>query len=196
MRQGFVYEIKAEGVKNQSGQSLLHDHGYYTLNNIPGATSEMDHSQPDPAAVTPTVELKSAKRITEMPGSWLNGPDQVIKIGTLPGMRYDTKEVTVKAGSKIQLELNNPDDMMHNLLVVQPGTATQMGDMAMKLGLKGQSKGYVPDSDLVIAHTNLLAPNSADVIYFVMPSEPGDYEFVCTFPAHAATMRGVFKVVK
>jgi len=109
-------------------------------------------------------------------------------------MKYDTKEVKVKAGSKIKLTLDNPDDMMHNLLIVKPGTADKMGIEALKLGLKGQGMGYVPDSEAVLAHTNLLAPLSKDVIYFTAPSTKGKYEFVCTFPAHAQTMRGLFIV--
>lgn len=197
LREGFVYEIKAPGIKNASGQTLLHNTGYYTLNNIPeGERIEADHSAHSAMDLSKSVEITSPKRITEMPGSWLNGPDQVVKIGTLPGMLYDKKEVTIKAGAKIKLELNNPDDMMHNLLVVQPNSATEVGDLAMKLGLKGHSKGYVPESNLVIAHTGLLAPNSSDIIYFVAPTKPGTYEYVCTFPAHAATMRGILKVVK
>lgn len=198
MREGYVYEIKAAGVKNIKGQGLLHDFGYYTLNNIPGkeAASE-DHSQHTAAAASAQeIDYKTRKRVTEMPGSWLNGPDQTITITAIAGMKYDTKEVTVKAGSKLKIELNNPDDMMHNFVITQPNAATKVGDLAMELGLKGQSKAYVPDSDLVLAHTTLLRPGSADIIYFQVPSEPGDYEFVCTFPAHAATMRGILKVVE
>ncbi|MEM6320723.1 MAG: plastocyanin/azurin family copper-binding protein [Bacteroidota bacterium] len=198
MREGYIYEIKVPGVKNTQGQSLLHNFGYYTLNNIPGRDgAAMDHSHHTSAAnADENVDLKSPKRITEMPGSWLDGPDQTVEIGTIAGMKFDTEEVTVKAGTKIKLELNNPDDMMHNLVITKPRSATEVGNLALELGLKGQSKGYVPDSDLVLAHTTLLRPNSGDVIYFIAPSELGDYEFVCTFPAHAATMRGILKVVK
>lgn len=197
MRPGYVYEIKAEGVKNTKGQSLLHDFGYYTLNNIPGMdAASKDHSHHAAATSEQEIDYKTPKRVTEMPGSWLNGPDQTVKITAIAGMKYDTKEITVKAGSKLKIELDNPDDMMHNFVITQPNSATKVGDLAMELGLKGQSKAYVPDSDLVLAHTTLLRPGSADVIYFQVPAEPGDYEFVCTFPAHAATMRGILKVVK
>ena len=152
-REGFVYEIKAKGVRSKTGKPLHYDFGYYTLNNIPdGERIETDHSNHDAGAVTSTVAVASAKRITKMPSSWLNGPDQVVKIGTTHGMRFDTKSVTVKAGSKIKLELNNPDDMMHNFLLVQPNSATRVGKLAEELGLKGHSKGYVPESDLVLTY--------------------------------------------
>lgn len=191
LRPGFVYEIKAEGIRSEDNKSLLHNFGYYTLNNIPGigdkgvkATATIE--------LTKTVNLISTKRITEQPSNWTNGPDQAIVITAIAGMKYDTESITVKANSKIKLTLDNPDDMMHNLLIVNPGTVDKIGIEALKLGLKGQAMGYVPESDDVIAHTNLLAPNSKDVIYFIAPSVKGRYTFVCTFPAHAQTMRGEF----
>jgi len=39
-------------------------------------------------------------------------------------------------------------------------------------------------------------PGSSDIFYFVAPTKPGNYEYVCTFPAHSDTMRGVLKVVE
>ena len=135
------------------------------------------------------------KRIIEMPVSWTNGPDQIVNIGTLPGMQFDSKEVVVKAGSKIKWILNNPDDMMHNLVIVAPGSIDQVAQLAIDLGLQGQEKGYIPESEDVLFHTNLLTPQSSDAIYFEAPSEPGNYAYVCTFPGHALIMRGVLKVV-
>lgn len=193
LRPGFVYEIKAPGIKNSSNESLLHDFAFYTLNTIPGngAHSSEGLASPD---LTKTVNVISSKRIVEQPRSWTNGPDQEIIITAIAGMKYDKQEVRVKAGSNIKLTLDNPDDMMHNLLIVNPGTADNMGVEALKLGLKGQGMGYIPDSKDVLAHTNLLAPLSKDVIYFTAPTEKGTYQFVCTFPAHAQTMRGLFIV--
>ncbi len=36
LRELFVHELSADGVRNQAGESLLHRHAYYTLNRIPG----------------------------------------------------------------------------------------------------------------------------------------------------------------
>jgi len=194
LRPGFVYEIKAEGIQSKDNKTLLHNVGYYTLNNIP------DIGQTDlktTSAVTDfskTINLISTKRISEQPSDWTNGADQSIVITAIAGMKYDKETIVVKANSRIKLTLDNPDDMMHNLLIVKPGTADKLSVEALKLGLKGQSMGYIPVSDDVIAHTNLLAPNSKDVIYFVAPSVRGRYTFICTFPAHAQTMRGQFIV--
>lgn len=193
MRPGFVYEIKAEGVENQASETLLHNFAYYTLNNIPGTDSMVSSDEAGPD-LTKTVALVSAKRVSQKPEGWTAGPDQEIVITAIAGMKYDIETITVKAGSKIKLTLDNPDDMMHNLLLVKPGTADKVGNDALRLGLKGQGMGYVPESDDVLVHTNLLAPHSKDVIYFTAPSIKGEYTFVCTFPAHAQTMRGRFIV--
>jgi azurin len=195
MRPGFVYEIKPEGVKNEAGQQLLHGVAFYTINNIPGNGGQQAAST-SATDLSKTVALASAKRPDKMPAGWNDNYDQEVVVTAIAGMKYDKTEITIKAGSKVKLVMDNPDDMMHNLLIVKPGTADAVGIEALKLGLKGQSLGYVPDSDDVLYHTNLLAPLSNDVIYFEAPTTVGDYEYVCTFPAHAKTMRGILKVVK
>ena len=42
----------------------------------------------------------------------------------------------------------------------------------------------------------MLTTNGPKVLEFNAPSEPGDYEFICTFPGHHILMRGIMKVVK
>lgn len=193
LRLGYVNEIRLNGLRSRSGKELLHPVAYYTLNQLPeGEKLSMHEHQQQGAAQT--KELISPKRITSMPADWKNGPDQSVEIGTLPGLKYDTESFTVKAGSKVKLVFNNSDDMMHNLLIVQPGKADAVGQMAMELGLEGEEKGYVPDDEAVLFHTNLLQPESSDVIYFTAPSKPGTYPFVCTFPGHYLVMRGVMVV--
>ena len=140
------------------------------------------------------TDIVSPKRITKMPASWTDGPDESVELVAKAGMLFDKTLITVKAGSKVKLSFNNPDDMIHNLLIVKPGTANKVGQDAMALGLEGQEKGFIPDSEDVLYHTTLLTPNSNDVIYFEAPTEPGEYQYVCTFPGHAASMRGVLRV--
>ncbi|MFA7473741.1 MAG: plastocyanin/azurin family copper-binding protein, partial [Spirosomataceae bacterium] len=42
----------------------------------------------------------------------------------------------------------------------------------------------------------LLQPESSETIYFVAPTRPGTYQYVCTFPGHHALMQGNMVVVK
>jgi azurin len=81
-------------------------------------------------------------------------------------------------------------------VVVLPGTAVLVGELAMKLGLDGQQKNYIPDSEKVLFHTNLLQPNTSEAIYFVAPQKPGDYTYECSVPGHFYVMQGTMKVVK
>jgi len=195
LREGYINEIKAEGIKNSTGQKLLHNFAYYTLNQIPGGGTAHNHSEHMAYdAIVPVVNLVSDKRVTEMPSSWFNGPDVTLTLTTAPGMKYAEKELSVKAGQKVKFVLNNPDDMMHNVAIVKPGKVAVVADLANKLGLQGQEKGYIPESDDLLFHSNLLVPGSSDIFYFVAPIEPGEYEYVCTFPAHSTTMRGILHV--
>src|SRR5690606_18471251 len=60
--------------------------------------------------------------------------DQVIILNTLKDvMKYDKELITAKAGTTIQIVLNNPDFMQHNLLLLKPGTMEAVGAAADKL---------------------------------------------------------------
>jgi azurin/glucose/arabinose dehydrogenase len=209
LRKGYIHELKAEGVQSKDGLSLLHNIGYYTLNEIAGGAvlnssqftastkPAMDHSA-HTASVSDAKnnETNSAKRVTEMPASWTNGPDQVINIGTVPGLKFDLSEIQVKAGSRIRINLNNNDDMLHNLVIVKPGTANSVGEAGLNLGLKGTEMNYVPKTSDVLFHTNIVEPEKSESIYFVAPKQTGVYQYLCSFPGHYALMQGKLKVVK
>jgi len=44
-------------------------------------------------------------------------------------------------------------------------------------------------------HTAVLEPGATDRIFFEAPSQPGDYEYICSFPGHSALMRGILRVL-
>lgn len=219
LRLGYIHEITTNGVRSANGRALLHNVGYYTLNNIPdgekltiAAAPKHDHSAMLTASVSsnPPVSPRSAgaktatakaaparlsKRVTEMPASW-GEPDYTITLGTKPGLKFTPEQFQVKAGSKVRVVFNNEDDMLHNFVVVAPGSAIQVGELAMKLGLEGQEKNYIPQTDKVLHHTNLLQPNTNETIYFIAPEKPGDYTYECSVPGHFYVMQGTMKVVK
>ena len=56
---------------------------------------------------------------------------------------------------------------------------------------------YIPASlqTQILASSKLLGPGEMDSINFTAPSEPGNYTFLCSFPAHMfAGMRGIMTV--
>ena len=213
LKEGYIHEINASGIKSGENMNLLHDVGYYTLNQIPSGEkvnlSEIRKAASSPHAAHQKAPVaasnksgaagatsNTSKRMTVMPDTWTNGPDQSIVMGTLPGLKYDVELIEVKAGSKVKVTFNNNDDMLHNLVFALPGTAIEVGEAALEMGLEGSQKNYIPDSDKVLFHTNILSPETSETIYFEVPTEPGDYDYVCTFPGHAYVMQGVMRVVQ
>ena len=188
MRKGFIHQLKAHAVTSESGESLLHDTGFYTLNEVPGGQLK---SPAMPGASTSGKALEQPKRITEMPATWMDGPDERLIIGTKPGLKFDVTELEVKSKSKVELTFNNNDDMLHNVVVAQQGedVADKVGEMALALGLQGPDLNYVPDTDLVLHHTGILQPETSEKIYFLAPWRRGEYWIICTFPGHSYTMR-------
>ncbi|MEZ5299270.1 MAG: GDSL-type esterase/lipase family protein [Verrucomicrobiales bacterium] len=122
--------------------------------------------------------------------------EQILIKTVVEKMSYDKKEITVKAGKKVQLTFANPDFMPHNLIVVQPGAVQEIAMQAQELGAEGFKVGFIPKNDKIIAHTDMLDNGKHQTIEFTAPSKPGKYEYVCSFPGHWVLMRGVMKVVK
>ena len=89
-------------------------------------------------------------------------------------------------GQPVRLDFINPDATAHNLVIVQPGATEEVGlaanEMAKdpKLVKLGQ---FVPKSDKILYHTNMLKPESAESLRFHAPKKPGRYPYLCTFPA-------------
>lgn len=140
-----------------------------------------------------TPRGRAAKRITRKPADWGN-PDFSLIISTIPGLKYDKKSLSVKAGSTVKLTFYNNDDMPHNIVFTAPGKADAVGKAALDLGLQGERLDYVPNSDNVLHFTQLLGPGARETIYFRAPEKPGAYQYVCTFPGHYLSMRGTLSV--
>ena len=209
LRQGYIHEIRMSGVRAaEGGAPLLHDVGYYTVNQIPGGKTLAVHAAPAPSAppaaaasVTAAGAPASrgsgrvlAKHQTTMPAEWNGTVDQTVSVAAVEGLKFSLPAFDVKAGARVKLDLANTSDMLHNLVVVKPGTATKVGEQAMRLGLEGAKLDYVPRTDDVLYHTALLEPQKSEAIYFVAPTTPGESTYVCTFPGHYITMQGTMRV--
>jgi azurin len=203
LRQGYVHEIRMAGVRSAGGAPLLHDVGYYTVNQIPEGAKVTVRS-PAPRAVrdtaSSTAPVRTARRgaltkhLTTMPAEWNGAADRIVAVQAEEGLKFDVGTFDVKPGARVQLEFANPSDMLHNFVIVKPGAATKVGEAALELGLEGAKLSYVPPTDDVLYHTALLEPRKSETIYFVAPEAPGDYPFVCTFPGHYVTMQGTMRV--
>ncbi|MBP7950283.1 MAG: hypothetical protein KA004_11550 [Verrucomicrobiales bacterium] len=123
--------------------------------------------------------------------------DQTITLGVLRGqMRYDREVLEAKPGEKITLTLKNTDDLPHNFILAAPGgkTGLELAQKAWALGEKGLEKNYVPDDARVLAATRIVEPRAEQTITFTAPQAAGVYHYVCTYPGHAMTMKGLLLV--
>ena len=114
-------------------------------------------------------------------------------------MQFDKREFTVKSGEKVELEFKNIGKlpkiaMGHNLVILKKGISSlKFGQKVMNLG--ASATNALPEGSMedVIAATKLLGPGENETLTFTAP-EPGDYQFVCSFPGHFAMMRGIMVV--
>lgn len=112
-------------------------------------------------------------------------------------MRFAETELTVEAGETVRLVFDNVAEspsMVHNVLILN----TNDEDVVERVGTAGQSagesEGYVPDDDAIIAHTPLAQPGETVEVTFTAPEESGEYTYVCTYPGHWSMMQGTLVV--
>jgi azurin len=130
----------------------------------------------------------------------ITGPvAQVIELNTVKDiMKYDKELITAKAGTVIQIVLNNPDHMQHNLVLIKPNTTEIIGAAADQLTQdpNGAAMNYVPRMSEVLAATPLIDPGESYTLTIKVPDIPGDYPYICTFPGHWRIMNGILRVTK
>jgi azurin len=108
-------------------------------------------------------------------------------------MRFDKEMFKIKTGKKIRLVFKNtgaPSNtaMAHNVVILKNGT--DIADFADAVH-NAKNEQYVPSSveSLVIAHTKLVGGGETDEVDFTI-SQPGVYDYICSFPGHWGTMQG------
>ena len=100
----------------------------------------------------------------------------------------------MKAGSKVKLTFHNAEVIPHNLLIVQPGSKAEIGNQAIAMGQAALKQS--PKNDKIITGTKMLELGQSETLSFTAPANPGDYEFLCTFPGHWQVMNGIMRVSK
>ena len=119
-----------------------------------------------------------------------------IEISTVKDkMMYDVKEFSVETGRLVSLQFVNKDLAPHNLLIVKPGKADEVSNLAISLAEDGPKKEWRPDTPLILWGSKMINQNQSDEIIFNAP-DPGIYPFICTYPGHSQMMRGIMKVKK
>lgn len=114
-------------------------------------------------------------------------------------MKFSVTRIEATPGESLKVVLHNkgtlPKEAMgHNWVLLTAGTDPLAYCTA---AVAAKATDYIPASEAskVIVHTKLLGPKQVDEVSFKAPTEPGEYPFVCSFPAHAMSgMKGVLVV--
>ncbi|MBL9204028.1 MAG: azurin [Opitutaceae bacterium] len=128
---------------------------------------------------------------------------RVIKVraGVENAMKFDVATISAAPGETVKVVLTNacafPKTVMgHNWVLLTKGT--DINAFALAAAAEA-ANGYIPEKqkNKVIANVGLLGPNESGEVTFQVPSEPGEYPFLCTFPAHCSIgMKGMLIVKK
>ena len=147
-------------------------------------------------------EAQSGASTAANPGSTPAAPASAganFDVSANDSMKFSVTRLEVKAGQDVKITFTNTGTMPktamgHNFVLLKKGVdAKAFVDSAVS----AQATDYIPadQSDKIIAHTKLLGPKQSEELTFKAPTEPGEYTFVCTFPAHFLSgMKGVLVV--
>ena len=107
--------------------------------------------------------------------------------------------ITAQPGEEIRIRLTTQSDlpasaMAHNWVLLTMNADAQE---FINAAIQAKANDYIPENmtDQVYAQTGLAAGGETTEVTFTAPEEPGEYEFVCTFPGHySAGMKGILTV--
>ena len=126
---------------------------------------------------------------------------RVVEIIGTDDMKYNTTTIAAKPGEQITIRLTGKGTMpkiamSHNVVVLQLKT-----DAAafVNAGITARATDYIAPANKaqVIAATKLAGNGETVEVTFKVPTAPGSYPYVCTFPGHfAAGMKGTLNVKK
>jgi len=124
---------------------------------------------------------------------------KTVEIEGMNSLQFSKESITVKPGEEVMIKLTNSTKlpasaMSHNWLLLSSDADPEAID---KAAAKAKDNDYVPSDmgDQIIAHTGMVGGGESDTVTFTAPEEPGDYEYICTFPGHfAAGMKGTLTV--
>jgi azurin len=151
----------------------------------------------EPATPAPAPQATPAPAPAPEPVPAYDGPAfelTMTPVGEL--MEYEQKEFTVRPGQTVRLTFQNTATnpaMSHNVVVLRDEASINVVGQA---AMGAAASDYVPQAqmDRIIAHTPMSAPGETVTVDFTAPAA-GDYPYICTFPGHYMTMRGVMHVV-
>jgi azurin len=126
-------------------------------------------------------------------------PARTITIGVDDTMKYSVTAIPAKPGETLRVVVKSTSTlpklaMAHNFVLLAPGTDAAA---LVKAGSNSRDTDYIPVAEKakVLAMTGLAGPGETVEVTFKVPSAPGTYEFICSFPGHYTLgMKGTLTV--
>ena len=163
-----------------------------------------DQQQAEEGAAEPTESATADDvRTIEMVGIdvmkfGVRQPEEGITVGDTIGKQNDLlllETIEAEPGEQIRIRLYTRSQlpataMAHNFILL---TMEANVEEFVAAAIKARDNDYIPAdmTDQIYAHTELAAGDETVEVTFEVPSEPGKYEFICSFPGHyAAGMKG------
>lgn len=126
-------------------------------------------------------------------------PARTIEIVGTDDMKFDVTRITAKPKERIRIVLRSVGKMprivmAHNVVVLRPDVDVMAfaSEAAM-----ARTTAFIPPARKadVIAATALAGNGETVEVTFTVPTQPGEYPYVCSFPGHTqAGMRGILQV--
>ncbi len=107
-------------------------------------------------------------------------------------MKFDQETLRVPEGAIVHLTLVNKSKaagMLHNFVLVEFGKTANVALLA----INAKDQDYVPKHAAIIAASPMARPGETVEVEFQAPPK-GNYQFICSYPGHAMSMRGLFIV--
>lgn len=109
------------------------------------------------------------------------------------------ESISAEPGEKIRIRLTTISDLPESAMAHNFVLLAMSADPAAfaNAAAKAKDNGYIPadKEDQILAMTDMAAGGETVEVTFTAPEEPGDYDYVCTFPGHFASgMKGKLKV--
>lgn len=111
-----------------------------------------------------------------------------ITTGEAVGEYLKLESITASAGEEIRINLMTESEMpaiamAHNFALLAADTDV---NAFINASITARDTDYIaPDmQNMVIANTTMIGGGESTEITFTVPTEPGEYTFVCSFPGH------------
>lgn len=108
-------------------------------------------------------------------GKSQSNPDQVT-VRIKDEFTFDPSNITLTAGNEVQITFENTGTIDHSFAILKAGEEPE--HLKDEVG----DEEHVHESVLLEIHE--IGPGEVDTETFTVPTEPGDYSFVCTVPGH------------